>query len=423
MPPQMDGLGFWSRRGAVRAVLLGLAAAAGAPAPAQTPIAGQLLSQALTPLVLPAGATTVVDLASPASAAGSFTSATVQWSGGGISGCSPGFKLKFFRPSPSGAVLSYLGERGPFPAVRSLLVVPLSPPVALQARDLIGVAELGGSGCGGVGSTVNETGIQTALFAGDVASDKPMSEAMSLVRGTLSVRATAGDSAVRVGVVPVVLAAAGQFGSLFRTEMQLTNTGPYSIQGRLVFHPQLASASPSDPALDFDMNPGETVDLPDVVEALHASGVGSLDVVSIESPAPWIVARVFNDAGAAGTTGFTEPAVPVGETLLQFDTARFTTPADPSHYRMNVGVRSLSDGAFLTITRYSAAGAMVSTVTRAYPPDYLQQVSLSDFLGSTANANDSFTVMVNSGSAVVYAATADNRTNDSSVQVGNRRNF
>jgi hypothetical protein len=419
----MDGLASRWRKGATRAALVGFALAAGAPAAAETPIVGQLLSQALTPLVLPAGATTVVDLGSPASAAGSFTSATVQWSGGGISGCSPGFKLKFFRPSPSGAVLTYLGERGPFPAVRSLLVVSLSPPMTLQPRDLIGVAELGGSACGGVGSTVNETGVQTVLFAGDVTSNRSMSDAMSLVRGTLSVRATAGDSAVRVGVVPVVLAAAGQFGSVFRTELQLTNPGPYSIQGRLVFHPQLVSASPSDPTLDFDLNPGETVGFADLVGALSATGVGSLDVVSIESPPPWIVTRVFNDAGAAGTTGFTEPVVPAGETLEQFDTARFTTPADPSHYRMNVGVRTLADGAFLTITRYSAAGAVVSTVTRAYPPEYLEQVSLSDFLGSTANAGESFSVLVNSGSAVVYAATADNRTNDSSVQIGNRRNF
>ncbi|HKD11104.1 MAG TPA: hypothetical protein VKE50_03475 [Thermoanaerobaculia bacterium] len=420
----MDGFASRRRIGAARAVLIALAAAAGAPAAsAESPVVGQLLSQALTPLVLPAGATTVVDLASPASAAGSFTSATVQWSGGGISGCSPGFKLKFFRPSPSGAVLAYLGERGPFPAVRSLLVVSLSPPMALQARDLIGVAELGGSACGGVGSTVNETGIQTVLFAGDVTSNRSMSDAMSLVRGTLSARATAGDLAVRIGVVPVVLAAAGQFGSVFRTEVQLTNPAPYSIRGRLVFHPQLISASSSDPALDFDLNPGETVSFADVVGALSASGVGSLDVVSIESPPPWIVARVFNDAGAAGTTGFTEPAVPAAEALEQFDTARFTTPADPAHYRMNVGVRTFADGAFLTITRYSAAGAVISTVTRAYPPEYLVQVSLSDFLGSAASASESFSVLVNSGSAVVYAATADNRTNDSSVQIGNRRNF
>ncbi len=236
-------------------------------------------------------------------------------------------------------------------------------------------------------------------------------------------RATGEDTGVRVGMVPVALSSPGQFGSFFRTELQLTNPSPYSIAGRLVFHPELVPGAATDPILAFELNPGQTLSVPEVVGAMGASGLGSLDVPSVESPPPWIVARVFNDAGAVGTSGFTEPAVAIGEALEQFDTARFAAPADPSRFRMNVGVRSLGAGAFLTVTVYTAAGAVASTVTRSYPPDFLQQVSLADFVGASLGANQSFSVLVNSGSAAVYAATADNRTNDPSFQNGNRRSF
>jgi hypothetical protein len=399
-------------------------AVAAAPVAAQSVVVGQLRSEASATVALATGPLTLVDFSAPASAAGNITSVTVQWAGGGISGCSPGLKVKFFRPGSSGASLSYLGERGPFPVVRSLLVLPISPPMALMARDLIGVTELGGPACGGVANTNNGVGINTALFSGDVASDRTLAEATGLERNQISIQGTGGSSEVRTGVIPVVLSSPGQFGSNFKTAVQITNPSAFVLNGRMVFHPEKTSAAPTDPSLAFTLASGQTIGYPDIVAAMGQTGVGSLDVLSSESPPPLLVVRVFTDAGAAGTSGFTEATVRPQDALQQFDTARITTPADPGNFRLNIGVRTLSAQTSVRITLNSASGAPLSTLTRAYPPDFFQQVSAADFLGGAAvGPNQTISISVDSGSVIVYGATADNRTNDSSLQLGNRDDF
>jgi hypothetical protein len=394
------------------------------PAAAQTLVIGQLRSKAQTAITIPSGALTLVDLANPATAAGQITSVTVQWSGGGVTPCPSSFKVKFFRPSSSGGRLTYLGERGPFASLRGLLAMPISPPVAVQIRDLIGVTELGGPACGGVGNTDTGSGINTALYASDITSDQSLSDAFNLQRNVVSVQGTGDPPDVRTGIVPVVLSAPGTFGSLFKTGVQMTNPGPNVITGRLVFHPQSKSASADDPNVPFQLLGGQTLSFPDIVAALGQTGAGSLDVISTSSPPPLIVTRVFNDGGAAGTSGFTEPAVDPADALTQFDSARLVTPADPSNFRLNVGVRTLGLGAAVVVTLTSTSGTELASISRSYPAEYFEQVSASAFLnGLTPGANQTISITVNSGSLIVYGATADNRTNDSSVQLGNRKDF
>jgi len=70
-----------------------------------------------------------------------------------------------------------------------------------------------------------------------------------------------------------------------------------------------------------------------------------------------------------------------------------------------------------------AAGAtIVSSFTKPpYAANYFEQPSLSQFLnGATPVANGVITVTVRSGSAIVYASTTDNRTNDSSIRFAQR---
>ncbi|HTD51945.1 MAG TPA: hypothetical protein VK780_02880 [Thermoanaerobaculia bacterium] len=408
---------------ALTAVLV-LSAASPLPAAADTLVIGQLRSKAQTAITIPSGALTLVDLANPATAAGQITSVTVQWSGGGTNPCPSSFKVKFFRPSASGGRLTYLGERGPFASLRGLLAMPISPPMAVQPKDLIGVTELGGAACGGVGNTDTGSGINAALYASDVTSDQSLSDAFNLQRNMVSVQGTGDPPEVRTGIVPVVLSAPGTFGSLFKTAVQMTNPGPNVITGRLVFHPQSKSASADDPALPFQVLGGQTLSFPDIVAALGQTGAGSLDVISTSSPPPLVVTRVFNDGGAAGTSGFTESTVDPADALQQFDSARLVTPDDPSNFRLNVGVRTLSLGAAVVVTLTSMSGAQLTSVNRSYPADYFEQVSATAFLNGLApGPNQTISITVNSGSLIVYGATADNRTNDSSVQLGNRNDF
>ena len=405
-------------------VSLALLAAPAAAASGQTVVVGQLRSKAQTVLTLPSGPLTLVNLSEGASASGDVTSVTVEWVGGGIAPCTPGMKLKFFRPGAAGGALTYLGERGPFAALRSLMVIPLSPPISLQAHDLIGVTEYGGAICGGVGMTDAGVGINTATFLGEISADTTMAQASTLMKTRLSVQGVGGANEVRTGIVPVVLSAPGREGSLFKTGFQITNPGLYTIGGRLVFHPQLQSASASDASLAFTLAAGETSAYPDLVAAMGQSGSGSLDIYSTASPPPLIIARVFNDAGAAGTSGFTEPTVALESALQPGDSSRLTAPADPAHFRMNVGVRTLATATSVTVTLYSSSGATLASALRSYPPEYFEQVSAESFAGvASVGANQTIGVLVNSGSAIVYAATADNRTNDPSMQLGNKEDF
>jgi hypothetical protein len=71
----------------------------------------------------------------------------------------------------------------------------------------------------------------------------------------------------------------------------------------------------------------------------------------------------------------------------------------------------------MTVTRRNAAGTVVQTLTKSYPPNFFEQISGVEFLeGAPFGASDSITIQVISGSAIVYGATADNTTQDPSIQ-------
>ena len=66
------------------------------------------------------------------------------------------------------------------------------------------------------------------------------------------------------------------------------------------------SGSAADPLLAYTLAPGQTQSIADLLPALGRSGLGSADVEATSGYVPTATVRVFNDAGAAGTTGFTE---------------------------------------------------------------------------------------------------------------------
>jgi len=149
------------------------------------------------------------------------------------------------------------------------------------------------------------------------------------------------------------------------------------------------------------------------------SGIGSADVVPDFGPAPVSVVRVFNDAGASGTTGLTESLFEDSEALAAGEATVLLAPWDLVNFRFNVGVRSLSAGAAISVTVRDSNGNIVTTVSKTYPATYFEQKELSDFLGVPAGSLSgglSLTVEVTSGSVILYGATADNITQDPSGQ-------
>jgi hypothetical protein len=228
-------------------------------------------------------------------------------------------------------------------------------------------------------------------------------------------------------VIPVAGSAPGSFGSFFRTGVQVLNTSGTGVAGRFIYHPAGVSGTASDPYLDFSIPSGATLSYADLVQTTGQTGLGSLDVVVPANGRVAIVTRVFNDAGAGGTSGFTEVAAGVcnsapcppgsGRSISVGPNGYLIAPADPSRFRFNIGVRTLELGAALHFDVYDASGRLVQSVNKAYGSNYFVLQTAEAFFGLPLAADYSVVITLTSGNAIVYGATIDNTTNDSSIQI------
>ena len=358
---------------------------------------------------------TDIDLVRPATATGSIDSATFQWS---AEPCPSAVKIKVFRRH--GDDLTIVGERGPFDVTAVPMTVALAPPIPVEEGDLLAIARV--ANCG---NPVMLTGIVSAGYAGysgDVNTTVSLSGADVDGGGILAVRATGTATESIARVIPAAGSTPGNFGSFFRTGVQLSNPWTAAVTGRFVYHPAGVAGSSSDPSLGFTVSPGSTVSYDDLVQTMGQGGLGTLDVVvPSDSNLPVIVARVYNDGGAAGTSGFTEEAIdPSGSqdsrVLFAGSTSLLVAPPNATSLRFNIGVRTLLSGAVITFRVRDASGAILSNLTRAYDPTFYEQQPAATLLGAALGPNSSIEVSVSSGSAIVYGATVDNVTNDPSVQ-------
>ncbi|MDQ5859295.1 MAG: hypothetical protein M3542_13590 [Acidobacteriota bacterium] len=227
-----------------------------------------------------------------------------------------------------------------------------------------------------------------------------------------------GDSILQTRMLPVVGSTPGAAGALFRTSVQLHNSTSSEISGRVVFHASGVSGSASDPALGYSLAPGQTKSISDLLPAMGRSGLGSADIEVTSGSVPVATVRVFNDAGAAGTTGFTEEPMRSDDALRPGHTAVLLLPADPVNFRFNLGFRTLHKGATATLTLRDASGAVLTTISRSFPATYHEQQGAGAFLGvATLPPGGSIAIAVTSGAAIVYGATVDNRTGDPSLQL------
>jgi ligand-binding sensor domain-containing protein len=219
-------------------------------------------------------------------------------------------------------------------------------------------------------------------------------------------------------IFPVVGSTPGANGTFFRTSVQLNNPGSAPATGRIVFHASGTVGSDTDPALSYSLAPGQTQSIADLLPAMGVSGVGSADVEVTSGEVPVAIARVFNDAGASGTTGFTVAAMRADEAIPLGEKGVLLIPSDLTVARFNVGIRTLAEGASVNIAVTNAAGALVGTSTRVFPPNYHEQQDAPGFLRVLElPPGGSISIFANSGAAIVYGATVDNRTGDPSFQI------
>lgn len=217
-------------------------------------------------------------------------------------------------------------------------------------------------------------------------------------------------------IVPVVGSTRGQSNANFKTELQLNNPTNAQITGWLIFHPMGQSASQSDPVLRYELAAHATRSFADVLADLGATGLGSLDVFVDRGVVPTVVARAYDDQ-TTGTTGVTVPLVPASAVLIRESVAALIAPRDTTRFRFNVGVRSLGDGATLNLITRNASGTQRHFRSVTYATNFFEQAPGDVFAGIALQPNDSIEIEVVTGSAIVYATSVDNQTNDSSLQL------
>lgn len=224
-----------------------------------------------------------------------------------------------------------------------------------------------------------------------------------------------------VGELPVVGSLPGNFGSNFRTSLQILNPNATALAGRLVFHPAGRPEDASDPSMGYSLGSGQSFSWYDVVAAMGLTGLGSLDVTGDPHlDPPVVVTRVFDDAGVGGTTGFTEPMFkgPMSFPCCPAPTlvGYLLPPSDLQRFRYNVGVRVLDDEAQLTVYVLDPLGAVVHSLTRTYGANTFQQTSAADFAGVALEDGQVLKITVSPFFVILYGATVDNVTNDASAQ-------
>lgn len=217
-------------------------------------------------------------------------------------------------------------------------------------------------------------------------------------------------------ILPVVGSTAGAFDSNFKTEVQFHNRSDETMRGFVAFHPQGRGAVSTDPVLAYELAPRQTVHFDDLVAAMGATGLGSLDVVPTEGGIPAVVARAYDDQGENGTSGATIRLVDPRDALVPGLRGLLVLPSNFEQFRFNIGVRTLVEGAMLRVTVYGQNGIARHSTDRSYGAHLFEQRAAADFLGTTILPNESVDVEVLAGAAILYGTTTDNVSNDPSIQ-------
>jgi hypothetical protein len=314
--------------------------------------------------------------------------------------------------------MTMIADQGPFRATTGQpMVIFLNPAVSVNTGDLIGVAMFGDPNCG-VGAAQSVANEAFLAIPGDFTGGSTTSASVRS-GAPLSLRATSPDL-VLAGVIPAVGSVQGVGGASFRTTFQTTNEGDTPLKVNFRFHPVKTAGTESDPFTSLVIPPHAT-DSTDVLAAMGVTGLGSLDVFSA-TWAPLVTAHVYNDT-VNGTNGFIEPMVSVKDAIHAAATFRLVIPNDTANYRMNIGLRSLGNALHVGCYLYDAAGQQqTATVSKSYPANYFEQVTLQDFLGAgvAIPAGGSLDCQPFFGDIAVYSSITDNRTNDSAIYIPRR---
>jgi hypothetical protein len=222
----------------------------------------------------------------------------------------------------------------------------------------------------------------------------------------------------RKAVIPIAGSGPGANGGRFKTSMTLSATGA-AERGRVIFHPAGATARADDPSIRyvFDEGVGQEMKFDDVVAAMGQSGVGSLDIVPDEGASdvlPAVDARLYNDT-TAGTFGTAAPAL-LPFDFLQPPTLTVSVPLSDSQFRVNIGLRTLTDTSATALV-YGTNGHLRSFRNLAWPADYTILGPIAQIIGMPVDPGESVSIFFE-GAVIPFYTRTENRTNDPELFVG-----
>jgi hypothetical protein len=354
---------------------------------------------------------TTINVARPATAAGTVKVVTLMWTGSPTSTCADAMKIKFFRPQGSGSIL-VTADYGPFPVHNGINTISI-PPLAIQKGDWIGVTQLN-STCGGVALSNADTSDVRGVKFGDPTGT---ATEVTFVGGYVPSIVASTSAEILQGYFPVVGSLRGA-GADFKTSAQLTNHLLATIKGKLVFHPANVPAQDTDPFLEYSISPLGSISYDDVVQAMGASGLGTMDLIVKSGTPPHVSLRIYSDTGDTGTSGLTEELRTPWQAHYQTETATLAIPADLTKFRLNIGYRTLEQGAAVSISVHDAHGVRQLLVTdRTLPANTMNQETAAIFTDrSELPPGGTIYIRLLSGSAFFYGAVTDNRTNDPNLR-------
>lgn len=356
---------------------------------------------------------TIIDLTAPATQDGTIGTIAIR---SPRFACDNGFKVKFYRRS--GNTLTSFAERGPFSLNGTHTTIDLTPAVNVQKNDLIGIVSL--QDCMATAGQTPVANAEAVQFSGDVSSAN-LSSGTRLQHFALAVYGAQNSHAeIRMQVIVVAGAAAGAGGAQFRTDVFLTAPRQGISGGRLVYHREAVSGFDDDPSVSFDLEPGASRTIPNIIGTnLGLSGKGSMDIYTkIGFEPPIVSTRVYDDAGAAGTKGFSFDAQRLSEALNVGQQGVLFTSQDTARFRMNVGIRTLDIPTQIDFVVLNSAGLQRTVVTKTFPANYYVQPDVAGLLnGFAPQPGDTILVTPIDGPVFVYGSIIDNKTNDPSLQI------
>ncbi|HYI08856.1 MAG TPA: Ig-like domain-containing protein [Thermoanaerobaculia bacterium] len=229
-------------------------------------------------------------------------------------------------------------------------------------------------------------------------------------------------------IIPTVGHIDGGAGSLWQSDVRVTNTSAATVKYQLTFMPSVVTADQKIQTTTIDVQPGVTTALDDIVRnwfghgSLGDAAIGFLKIVPMNNTSARTVAssRTYN-LTPNGTLGQFIPAISFNK-FVGKAAANAAPPvlslqqiAQSAFYRTNVGIVEASNKpASVLLTVFDIAGNSLKEIPISLAAGELKQ--LNGILAQNAISLDDGRIEVRvvsgDGKVTAYASTLDNKTND-----------